>query len=213
MKLFLLLAAAALFAGVLCVTAFADEGTDALVAAGKAVTDAPAVRLKATSTGAPGGLPATVMTLEIVNPDGMHMKSEAGGAVQMELVTDGKKVFMSQGGGKLTEAPAQMAAMMKQARAQFSGDAVAKMAHNVKLVGHETVDGVAASVYTYDTDMMGLHSVSKEWISDKDHRPLKVEGETKGNLQTGGQPGQAVDMKTLATFEYDPSIKVTLPAS
>ena len=102
---------------------------------------------------------------------------------------------------------------MKQAREQFSGDAVAKMAHNAKLAGHETLNGIAASVYTFDTDMMGLHSESKEWISDKDHRPIKMEGETKGSMQTGAAGGQAVDQKTTATFEYDPSIKITLPAS
>ena len=212
MKPLLPLTAAALFAGVLCTTARADDATAALVAAAKAAQDAPAYRMKVTSTD-PTGKQTTAMTLEVVNPDSVHMKSEAGGLTQMELVTDGTKVFMSQGGGKLTEAPAQMGAMIKQARAQFSGDAVAKMAHNVKLTGHETVNGVAASVYTFDTDMMGLHSVSKEWISDKDHRPLKMEGETKGQVQTGGAPGQTVDQKTSAVYEYDPSIKVTLPTS
>ena len=184
----------------------------AVVAAAKAAQDAPAYRMKITSTD-PTGTAATAMTMEIVNPESVHMKSESGGKVVMELITDGKKVFMSQGGGKLTEAPAQMASIMKQAREQFSGDAVAKMAHNAKLAGHETVNGVAASVYTFDTDMMGLHSESKEWISDKDHRPIKMEGETKGSMQTGAAGGQEVDQKTTATFEYDPSIKITLPAS
>ncbi len=211
MKLVLPLTAAALFAGVFCATAFADDATDALVAAAKAAQDAPAYRMKLTSADATG-TQNTTMTLEVVNPDGVHMKSE-GGAMTMELITDGKKVFMSQGGGPLTEAPAQMGAIMKQARAQFSGDAVAKMAKNAKLTGHETVNGVPASVYTYDTDMMGMHSTSKEWISDKDHRPLKVEGETKGTMPAAGQPGKTVDQKTSVTFEYDPSIKITLPAS
>ena len=33
----------------------------------------------------------------------------------------------------------------------------------------------------------GHASVSKEWISDKDHRPLKSEGETKGEMQRVGR--------------------------
>lgn len=200
----------AVFAVVLSTAAFADPGTDALVAAAKAAEDAPAYRMNVTSTDPASGKP-TVMTLEIVKPESIHMKSEAGG--QIELITDGKRVFMSQGGGKLMEAPAQMGAVIKQARQQFSGEAVARMAHDVKLVGHEAVNGVPASVYTFNSDVMGLHSESKEWISDKDHRPLKLEGTTKGQLQAGGQTSPAMDAKSTATFEYDPTIKITLPAS
>ena len=204
---------AAMAAGISCTAVYADDATDAVVAAAKAAQDAPAYRMKVSSTD-PTGAMATAMTLEIVNPDSVHMKSESGGMTQMELITDGKKTFMSQGGGKLTEAPAQMAAVMKQARAQFSGDAVAKMAHDVKVTGHETVNGVPATIYSFNSDMMGMHSESKEWISDKDHRPLKIEGETKGSMPgAAGQPGRSIDQKTTAIYEYDPSIKITLPAS
>ncbi len=214
MKLPSVLSLAAVFAGVVCTAAYADDATDAIVAAAKAAQDAPAYRMKVSSTD-PTGAMSTNMTLEIVNPESVHMKQEMGGKTMMELVTDGTKVFMSQGGGPLTAAPAQMGSIMKQARAQFSGDAVAKMAHDVKMTGHETVNGVPATIYSFNSDMMGLHSESKEWISDKDHRPLKIEGMTKGTVQTGGAAGagQAVNQKTTAVYEYDPSIKITLPAS
>ena len=214
MKLPSVLSLAAVFAGIVCTGAYADEATDAIVAAAKAAQDAPAYRMKVTSTDATGAQ-STNMTLEIVNPESVHMKSEAGGKTQMELITDGKKVFMSQGGSPMMEAPAQMGAIMKQARAQFSGDAIAKMAHDAKMAGHETVNGVPATIYTFTSDMMGLHSESKEWISDADHRPLKIEGMTKGTVQSGGTTGagQSVNQKTSAVYEYDPAIKITLPAS
>ena len=184
---------------------------DALAAAAKAWESTPARRMIVTSVDA-GKNETSVITMETVNPDSMHMKSESGGMTQIEVITDGNRVFMSHGGGKLTEAPAQMAAMMKQTRAQFSGDAMVKMAHNVKLAGHETINGVPASIYSFDSDMMGVHSDSREWISDSDHRPLKMEGTVTGNAKTGGKPGTGLDRKTSAVFEYDPSIKITLPA-
>ena len=80
------------------------------------------------------------------------------------------------------------------------------MAQNVKFVGHDTGGGTPVSVYTFDADMMGMHTAAKEWVSDKDHRPLKSESTTTGNVA-----GQDVNQVTSATYEYDPSIKVTMP--
>ena len=71
--------------------------------------------------------------------------------------------------------------------------------------------GVPASVYSFSSDAMGMHSTTKLWVSDKDHRPLKAEGETKGQMQTGAPGGQEVDRQMAITFDYDPNIKITLP--
>ena len=106
----------------------------------------------------------------------------------------------------MQEAPPQVGAMMKQMRDQVSGDAMAKLAQNAKMVGHETVGGTPASVYTFNADMMGMHMESKEWVSDKDHRPLKVESVTKGSVAN-----QEVNQNTTVTYEFDPAIKVTMP--
>lgn len=190
-----------------CAAAYADDAKDALVAAEKAAKDAPAYRMKVNSTD-PSTKVTTAMTIEIVNPDTMHLKSEAGGQPQMEVYSDGQKVFMSQAGGELREAPKQIGDMMKQTRDQFSGGALAKLAQNAKMVGHETVGGTPTSVYTFDVDLMGMHTSIKEWVSDKDHRPLKTESTTKGNVA-----GQEVNQNTAATYEYDSSIKVTMPKS
>ena len=61
----------------------------ALVAAAKAAQDAPAYRMKVTSTD-PAEQAVTAMTLEVVKPDSVHMKSEAGGGDADGNLTDGK---------------------------------------------------------------------------------------------------------------------------
>ncbi len=204
-KFFHLVPAAAVFVTTFCAAARADDAKDALVAAEKAAKDAPAYRLKVTSTD-PTTKVAAAMTIEIVNPETMHLKSESGGQSQMEVYSDGQKVFMSHAGSPMQEAPPQVAAMMKQMKDQVSGDAMSKLAQNAKFVGHETVGGTPASVYTFEADMMGMHMASKEWVSDKDHRPIKVESVTKGSVAN-----QEVNQNTTATYEFDPSIKVVMP--
>ena len=185
--------------------AFAQDPTDALKQATKAQNDAPAYRMKIVSTD-PATKQVSTITMENVNPDKLHMKMETGSATQMELVSDGQKTFMSQGGGKMQEAPPQVAAMIVQSRKTATLDAITKMAQDVKLAGHETIGGNPTSIYTFTSDMMGMHSNTKLWISDKDHRPVKAEGETKGK-----QAGQQIDQMVAITFDYDPNIKITLP--
>ena len=51
-----------------------------------------------------------------------------------------------------------------------------------------------------------MHTSTKEWVSDKDHRPIKSESVTKGNVA-----GRDVNQNVTATYDYDPSIKVTMP--
>ena len=196
---------AAVFVTTFCTVARADEAKDALVAAEKAAKDAPAYRLKVISSD-PTTKVNTEMTLEIVNPDTMHLKSESGGQTQMEVYSDGTKVFMSHAGSPMQEAPPQVAAMMKQMKDQVAGGAMSKLVQNAKFVGHETVGGTPASVYTFEADMMGMHMASKEWVSDKDHRPIKAESVTKGSVAN-----QEVNQNTTTTYEFDPSIKVTMP--
>ena len=189
-------------------TASADP-KDEVAAAMKAQNEAPAYRMKMVSTDNNTKAVPTI-TLESVGTDSLHLKTE-GGPQQMEVITDGKRTMMSQGGSPLQEAPAQMGAMIGQARKSVAMDQIIKAAKDVKVVGHDPLNGQAATEYTFDTDMMGLHSTNKLWIADKDHRPLKSEGEAKGEMSMGGQPGQKVDQSVAITYDYDPSIKIELP--
>ena len=207
MKFTLRLPVAALCAVAFATCAFADDPMDALKQATKAQSDAPAFRMKIISTD-PTTKVANTITIEKVKPAKMHMKVEDGTSTKMELVSDGQKTFMSQGGGKMQEAPPQVAAMIAQQGNTAALDAITKLAQNVKLDGHESVGGVPASIYTFTSDMMGMHSATKLWISDKDHRPLKAEGET-----TGDRGGQKFDQQMAISFDYDPAITITLPTT
>ncbi len=185
--------------------AFAQDPMDALKQSTQSLNDVPAYRMKIVSTNQ-ATKQASTITMEKVNPDKMHMKMD--GPMAMELISDGQKTFMSQGGAPMTEAPAQMAQMIVQANKMNSVDAITKMAKDVKAAGHDTVGGIPATIYIFSSDMMGMHATNKMWISDKDHHPLKTEGEAKGSAG-----GQTIDQQTIITFDYDPNIKITLPAS
>lgn len=182
----------------------ADPKADVL-AAMKAQNDAPAYRMTMSSADTNTNA-STSIILESVKPDGMHLKSVAGGKVAMEMMTDGKRTLMSQAGGELQEAPPAVAAMITQAKQTATMEAMIGQAKDIKMVGHETVNGTPTSVYTFATDMMGINSTNKLWVSDKDHRPLKSEGEGHGEMA-----GQKVDQKVTVAYDYDPSIKIVLP--
>ena len=189
-------------------TALADPKDD-LAAAMKAQNDAPAYRMKMTSTDN-NTKAVTTITLESVGTESLHLKTE-GGPQPMEVITDGKRTMMSQGGGPLQEAPPQFGAMIGQARKSVAIDQAIKSAKDVKVVGHDPLNGVPATEYSFDTDMMGLHATNELWVSDKDHRPLKSEGQAKGEVSMGGQPAQKMDQTISISYDYDPSIKIELP--
>lgn len=202
---------AALAVGIQAVSAQTNEAKQAVLESQKALHDARAYRIRTTATDLDSKR-VTVMTVDIVNPDRLRMHMEEGGQVKMELVTDGKKAFIRRGAeGDFAEAPPSVAGMVANARRLSSMEAV-QQASNVKMVGHEEVGGTASSVYTFDVEVMGMRSTSKLWVSDKDHLPLRREGESHGEVKLGADPGQKTNRSSTSTYDYDPSIKVTLPA-
>ena len=201
----LLLAAASVC--VLTSSAAADPKDD-LAAVMKAQNDAPAFRAKVTTAGT--GMNMTV-TMERVKPSQLHVKTE-GGPVSMEVYSDGQKTLMKQGDGAFQEAPPQMAAMLTQNNQEAMMQQAIQAAKDVKVTGHEAVNGNPATVYSYDAEMSGMQSANKLWVSDKDHRPVKSESEVHGNVAAGGAAGTNINMKITSTFDYDPSIKIVMPA-
>ena len=99
------------------------------------------------------------------------------------------------------------------ARQASSLDLVLQMADRVRLVGHEPVNGVPASVYAFDALVMGMHAAGKVWVADGDGRPLKAEGEVNGEVKLGGRGSRRVHKHSVATYEYDPSIRIVMPTS
>ena len=174
----------------------------------KAQSDAPAFHAKVITAGS--GMNMTV-TMDRVKPNMLHVKTE-GGPVSMEVYSDGQKTLMKQGEAAFQEAPPQMAAMLTQNSQEAMMQQAVQAAKNVKVVGHEAVNGAAATVYSYDADMSGLQSSNKLWVFDKDHRPVKSESEVHGSVTAGGPAGTNINMKITTAFDYDPSIKVVMPA-
>jgi outer membrane lipoprotein-sorting protein len=189
-----------------------DNAMEALKKAQKAQLEAPASRMKMISTDADNKI--STMTMEFVKPDMMHWRMEENNQVKMEMWSDGKKTFVRHGpGGEVKEAPLSMSAMLAQARESAAVEKLIAMAKELAFVGHENVNGTPASVYTFKTEMMGLNSATKLWISDVDNRPLKSEGETHGEIKIGAGPGRKTNKKSVMTYEYDPSIKIVVPAN
>lgn len=212
MKRRFFLVLAALTACIPIVAAQDDGAKAAVLASQKALHEAKAYRIRTTATDLDSKR-VTAMTVEIVNPDSLRMHMEEGGQVKMELVTDGRKAFMRRGAeGDFVEAPPTVAGMVANARRLSAMEAI-QTASNVKMVGREDIGGTAASVYTFEVEIMGMRSTSKLWVSDKDHLPLKREGESHGEVKLGAEPGQKTNRSSTSTYDYDPSIKVTLPTS
>ena len=203
----LLLTAAS--ACVLTAAAVAADPKDDLAAVMKAQSDAPAYRAKIATSDSNSGMKMTV-TMERVKPNQIHVKTE-GGPMAVEVYSDGQKTLMKQGDTPFQEAPPQVAAMLAQNSQEAMMQQAIASAKNVKVAGHESVNGTAATLYTYDAEMSGVQSANKLWVSDKEHRPIKGESDVHGKVAAGGADGTKIDMKVTSTFDYDPSIKVVMP--
>ncbi len=193
----------------------AVDGSTLLQQVLQALDDAPAYRMTSTTTKLDNG-DTDVRMVEFVKPKAVHLRGESKGKVTNEMFSDGAKTYaLIKSTGAFAELPKDI------------GDNLAEMAHlvtpmqellsvtpSVNLVGHEEIAGKAISVYTREEeDVLKLHTTAKLWISEQDHRLLKIEAETHGNLKTKSHPeGRAISNRWTVSYEYDPSIKIVLPA-
>ena len=158
---------------------------------------------------------ASVVMIETVGTNQMHVRQERDGKVTTEMYTDGRKTMIRRGlDGPMVEAPPQVSAMIANLRMSISLRAITESAKHIEVAGHEIIDGQAATIYTFTTDAMRIKADSKLWISDRDMLPLKAEEDSTGTLNNGLE---AADPKahrhSEITFSYDPSITVVLPAA
>jgi outer membrane lipoprotein-sorting protein len=182
-----------------------DEPMEALKKAQKAQLDAPASRMKVITTD--DNNKTSTVTIELAQPDMLHWTTENDGQLAMEMWADGKKTYMRQGpGGEIHESPINISSLITQARQSNTLETMIAAAQDLKLVGHENVNGAAASIYTFKSTAMGLDSSIRLWISDTNNLPLKSEADTHRELK-----GQTTSKKSVTTFEYGPSIKIALP--
>lgn len=182
-----------------------DDPMEALKKTQKAQLDAPASRMKVITT--EENDKTSTVTIELVQPKMLHWTTENDGKVAMEMWADGQKTYMRQGpGGDIHESPIDLNSLITQARQSNTLETFIAAAQDLKLVGHETVDGAPASIYTFKSTAMGLNSSVKLWVSDSDNLPLKSEADTSRELK-----GHTTSKKSVTTFEYGPSIKIVVP--
>ena len=79
-----------------------------------------------------------------------------------------------------------------------------------RLVGHEMIRGRMASIYTWTNNAdTVMPETIRAWMADDDLRPLAMEAKLQELVPVfDKEPGTRT---TVATYEYDPAIKVTLP--
>ncbi len=183
-----------------------DNPMEALKKAQKAQLAAPASRMKVITTD--DNSKTSTVTIEMVQPNMLHWSTENDGQMAMEMWADGTKTFMRQGpAGEIHESPIDLNSLMTQARQSNILETLVAAAQDLKLAGHEELNGTPASIYTFKSTAMGLNSSVKLWVSDRDSLPLKSEADTSRELK-----GHTTSKKSVTTFEYGPSIKIVVPA-
>jgi outer membrane lipoprotein-sorting protein len=182
-----------------------DSPMEALKKALKTQLDAPASRMKVITTD--DNNKTSTVTIEMVQPNMLHWTTENDGTVAMEMWADGKKTFMRQGpGGEIRESPIDLNSLNTQARQSNTLETFIAAAQDLKLAGHEEVNGAPASIYTFKSAAMGLDSTVKLWVSDANNLPVKSEADIHRELK-----GHTTSKRSVTTFEYGPSIKIVVP--
>ena len=197
-----------LVGALLVTTARAQDGREALRQAAEAMRQAPAYR----ATVSDAGSSATELSMEVVNPNLLHLRTGMG----TEVYADGKTILSREGAsGSFTEARGNVAATVALARQMATPDALLQMTTGVRFAGHDAVNGQPASVYAVDATMLGMRVNARVWVADADRRPLRVEGEINGELKLGPHAGagRRVHRSSVVTYQYDPSIRIVMPTN
>ncbi len=192
-----------------------------------AVANAPSSRVTSIVTDRSSGAEVEKIVVEREQPDKVHFITTDNGAAGTEMVSDGKRNLMRHGPNEPWKSlPVNMSAMMNASLSNLAQDTFREEHGHLKLLGSDQVNGTAAKVYELTTD----DNSSKIWLATDTSRPLKAERDYKGpgpipRMKDGA--GRKLDLNALrdqlkaakterqlhsvTTFDYDPSIKVTLP--
>ena len=184
-----------------------EDGREVLRQSLDAMRQAPAYR----ATVVDAGGSSAELSMEVVNPNLLHLRTGMG----TEIYADGKTILSREGAsGSFTPARGNVAATVALARQMATPDALLAMATGVRPAGRGTAGGQPASLYDVDALVFGMRVKARVWVADADRRPLRVEGEVDGEAKLGGsRPGRRIHRSSVVTYEYDPSIKVIMPAN
>lgn len=133
-------------------------------------------------------------------PDKFHMKSP-----ESEFIIIGDSTWMKPEGQGWMKFPMSMKKVIDAYTPNTMKSSMDTMM-NVRLVGAETVNGIACKVYAYDFDtkVMGVRSkgTSTMWLNGSTGYPVRVvtEGEAMGQQS-----------KTVVDYTYDSNIRIAAP--
>lgn len=115
------------------------------------------------------------MQVDYAAPDRFHITYLGGTGAGMEIIIIGKQTYMK-AGGRWNKSPVNMGETLPTLRDSFTEEGL-KSLSDVKFAGDETVDGIAALVYTYKnaTPKGDYPFTSKIWIRKDTGLPMKIE--------------------------------------
>lgn len=138
------------------------------------------------------------LTTDVVPPDRLHYTlSTPDGA--MEFIGVGGQGYMKTK-GVWRPSPVGGSDMLQSAE-PLREDMIAQIT-DVAFVRTETVNGVAAHVYTYTTHLDDVNSTATLWVSAANGLPIKIEADS----QVAGNPARGTQ-----TITYDPHITINAP--
>jgi hypothetical protein len=216
------------FISLALISAAAGQTADDLAVLKKmteAAMAAPSSRMTSTVTDRDSGAVLEKMVVEQVKPDQVHFLATKNGKPGTEMISDGKRSLRRSGPNEPWKTlPMNLSGMMNEMHGSGIGEEQMREQHgHLKLIGEDQVGGVAAKVYQLTEDT----GPSKIWLADDNSRLLQVERDYDG---TGpiASPKFNGDLKSLqaqlkaattqhhlhslTTCEYDPSIKIAMPA-
>ena len=140
------------------------------------------------------------ITRDFVPPDRVHYAISTPDGTE-ESITIGKRSYTKVKGMWIADPPN---IVNTPRNTEPFREAALQTATDVTRIGSDTVNGVAAQVYTYIFRAADQSSSSKVWINSTNGLPIKIETD---NL-LGGSPAHGTE-----TMTYDPTITVNSPIS
>lgn len=142
------------------------------------------------------------MNADVILPDRFHITSEHQGNTT-EMLIVGDKSY-NKVNGQWVESPFDIADLTSSFTSAIGKDTTIS---NVQFVKTDTVNGVSANEYTFDShyDSQGLivDASTTMWVGTSNGLPLKLEVDSTAN---------DIKSHTEETIEYDPSITIEAPA-
>jgi len=179
------------------------DPTGIIRAAAKAQLAAPSYESSTTSELNPGGSSTSV--LDYQSPNSVHMTITSASGKVTERIQVGSKGWMKVG-STWVEAPALDIKPILAGAGTFADTVVLS---NVAVVGHDTIDGAAATSYSFKADLgAGIGtSAGTMWIRDADCLPVKQDATSSTTLS-----GATVSAHTVTTVTKYGQVTVTAPA-